>query len=468
MTVLDSACRSITGRGTLLLAALGIAIATWPAIERAASAEELALKPGDTVCYVGNGLADRMQHDGYLETLIQSYFPKHQLVFRNLGYTGDEVTLRLRSKGFGSPDEHLTRCRATVVFAFFGYNESFQGKEGLDKFIKDLADFVQHTQGQKYDGKTPCRVVLFSPIAHEDLGDPNLPDGSVNNRRLEMYTNAMRELASVLDVPFVDLFHPTLERYAADPKPLTINGVHLNEHGNRFVAQVIGRALFPERPPMNDAGWKVREPLRQAVLDKNFHWFQRYRTVDGYSIYGGRADLKFYNGQTNRVVMDREMEVLDVMTANRDRAIWAVAQGRSPTVDDSNTPPFLKVITNKPGPLPGGKYPFLGGEEAIEKMTVAEGMKVQLFASEEMFPELVNPVQMAFDTRGRMWVAVWPTYPHWKPKTPMNDKILIFEDTDGDGRADKCTTFADGLHVPTGLEFYNGGVLVGQVPDLMF
>ncbi len=468
MTVLDSACRWVTRTGTLLLAALGIASATWPAIDRAANAAELALKPGDTVCYVGNGLADRMQHDGYLETLIQSYFPKHQLVFRNLGYTGDEVTLRLRSKGFGSPDEHLTRCRATVVFAFFGYNESFQGKEGLDKFIKDLADFVQHTQGQKYDGKTPCRVVLFSPIAHEDLGDPNLPDGSANNRRLEMYTSAMRELASVLDVPFVDLFHPTLERYAADPKPLTINGVHLNEHGNRFVAQVIGRALFPERPPMNDAGWKVREPLRQAVLDKNFHWFQRYRTVDGYSIYGGRADLKFYNGQTNRVVMDREMEVLDVMTANRDRAIWAVAQGQSPKVDDSNTPPFLKVITNKPGPLPGGKYPFLGGEEAIEKMTVAEGMKVQLFASEEMFPELVNPVQMAFDTRGRMWVAVWPTYPHWKPKTPMNDKILIFEDTDGDGRADKCTTFADGLHVPTGLEFYNGGVLVGQVPDLMF
>ncbi len=433
-----------------------------------AGAAQFELKPGDHICYVGNGLADRMQHDGYLETLIHSRFPKHQLVFRNLGYTGDEVTLRLRSKGFGSPDEHLTRCQATVVFAFFGYNESFQGKAGLDKFIKDLADFVRHTQSQKYDGKTAARVVLFSPIAHENLHDPNLPDGKANNTRLEMYTQAMGELAKVLDVPFVDLFHPTLKQYEVDPQPLTINGVHLNARGNRFLAETIVQSLFPGKPRLTDAGWEYWEPVRKLVTWKNLHWFNRYRTVDGYSIYGGRADLKFYNGQTNRVVMDREMEILDVMTANRDRAIWQAAQRKQWTVDDRNTPPFLEVITNKPGPLPGGKYPFLGGEEAIEKMTVAEGMKVQLFASEEMFPELVNPVQMAFDPKGRLWVAVWPTYPHWKPKTPMNDKILIFEDTNGDGRADKRIVFADGLHVPTGLEFYNGGVLVGQVPDLMF
>ena len=71
-------------------------------------------------------------------------------------------------------------------------------------------------------------------------------------------------------------------------------------------------------------------------------------------------------------------------------------------------------------------------------MTVAKGMKVNLFASEKEFPELAKPVQMAFDTKGRLWVAVWPSYPHWKPKEEMNDKILIFEDTKGDrqGRQD--------------------------------
>ena len=79
------------------------------------------------------------------------------------------------------------------------------------------------------------------------------------------------------------------------------------------------------------------------------------------------------------------------------------------------------------------------------KLTVAKGHERSiLFASEEKFPELVNPVQMAFDTKGRLWVPrLAGSYPHWKPKDEMNDKLLILEDTDGDGVADKCTTFAD-------------------------
>ncbi|MFO0951948.1 MAG: PVC-type heme-binding CxxCH protein [Isosphaeraceae bacterium] len=204
------------------------------------------------------------------------------------------------------------------------------------------------------------------------------------------------------------------------------------------------------------------------MLDKSFYWFNRYRTVDGYSIYGGRADLRFTDGQTNRVVAEREMEVLDVMTANRDRRVWAVAKGGDLKVDDGNTPPFIPVITNKPGAGPNGEHVFLSGEEAIGKMTVAKGLKVNLFASEKEFPELSKPVQMAFDPQGRMWVAAWPTYPHWKPKEEMDDKLLVFEDTNGDGKADRMTVFADRLHCPTGFELWNGGVIVAQAPDLMF
>src|SRR5262249_46567544 len=260
-------------------------------------------------------------------------------------------------------------------------------------------------------------------------------------------------------------FRATRTYYGESNQPLTINGVHLNEAGNKLLAQIIDRALFGGGPVRETADL---EKLRQAVRDKNFYWFNRYRTVDGYSIYGGRADLTFVNGQTNRVVMQREMEVLDVMTANRDQRIWAVAQGKDLKVDDSNTPPFIPVLTNKPGPGPNGTHIYLDGEEAISKMTVAKGMKINLFASEQEFPELCDPVQMAFDARGRLWVAVWPSYPHWKPKDEMNDKILIFEDTKGTGKADKMTVFADRLHCPTGFTFWNGGVLVAQAPDLMF
>ena len=104
----------------------------------------------------------------------------------------------------------------------------------------------------------------------------------------------------------------------------------------------------------------------------------------------------------------------------------------------------------------------------MQKMTVGKGLNVELFASERDFPELVNPVQIAFDTKGRLWVAAWKNYPQWQPTTPMDDKLLILEDTNGDGRADKRTVFAGDLNYPTGFEFYNGGVLVAQAPNLVF
>lgn len=431
------------------------------------SATALDLQPGDHICLIGNTLAERMQHHGWLETLVHSRFPRHELLFRNLGFSGDELKLRLRSASFGTPDEHLARHQADVIWAFFGYNESYGGPAGVQQFKQDLAEFIKQTLAQKYNGTSPPRLVLFSPIAHEDLHDRNLPDGKDNNSRIQLCTVAMADVAAAHGVQFVDLFTPSLELYRTSSEPLTINGVHLNEHGDRLLAAAAEQALFLGGPTIKrDAAALAR--LRQAVLDKNFYWFHRYRTTDGYSIFGGRADLKFVNDQTNRVVMQREMEVLDAMTANRDRRIWAVAQGGDLQVDDANAPPFIEVITNKPGPLPGGKHVFLGGDEAICQMTVAKGMKVNLFASEEMFPELINPVQMSFDTQGRMWVAAWESYPHWKPKEQMNDKLLILEDTNGDGRADKCSTFADQLHNPTGFEFWGGGVLVAMAPYLLF
>ena len=119
--------------GRRLIATLAFLVAVSPL-----QADPLDLKPGDHIGIVGNTLADRMQHDGWLETYFHTRFPKHDLVFRNLGFSGDELTLRLRSAAFGTPDEWLTRTQTDVVFAFFGYNESFAGKVGLDKFKKDL------------------------------------------------------------------------------------------------------------------------------------------------------------------------------------------------------------------------------------------------------------------------------------------------------------------------------------------
>jgi len=112
---------------------------------------------------------------------------------------------------------------------------------------------------------------------------------------------------------------------------------------------------------------------------------------------------------------------------------------------------------------------YLTPEESLQAMTVAEGFEVNLVASEREFPELAKPVQMNFDNRGRLWVSCMPTYPQWRPGDPRpDDRLLIFEDDNGDGKADRCKVFYDQLHCPTGFEFWNGGVLVMSQPRLLW
>ena len=93
------------------------------------------------------------------------------------------------------------------------------------------------------------------------------------------------------------------------------------------------------------------------------------------------------------------------------------------------------------------------------------GYEVNLFASEPMF---ANPIHMVWDSAGRLWVACSWAYPQLKPGQKANDKIIILEDTDQDGKADKSTVFAEGLYLPTGIELANGGCYVAQSPDVFF
>lgn len=104
----------------------------------------------------------------------------------------------------------------------------------------------------------------------------------------------------------------------------------------------------------------------------------------------------------------------------------------------------------------------------LERFKLQDGYKIELFASEKQFPELQKPLAMAFDAKGRLWVTTMPSYPHYLPPNKPNDKILILEDTHGDGKADKCSVFADGLYLPTGIEMGLGGVYVGGQPNLLF
>jgi glucose/arabinose dehydrogenase/azurin len=105
---------------------------------------------------------------------------------------------------------------------------------------------------------------------------------------------------------------------------------------------------------------------------------------------------------------------------------------------------------------------------ALQRIKPAAGYEVNLFASEEQFPELGKPLAMTFDARGRLWVLTSPTYPHLLPGKTPTDKLVILEDANEDGRADKLTVFADNLYVPMGFALGDGGAYVSQQPNLMF
>lgn len=452
----STACRITTALMLLVV------LSALPAMDVCQAAEpELKIRKGDHIAYIGNTLADRMQHHAWLETYIHALFPEHDLTFRNLGYSADEVKRRDRADNFGSPDQWLTKVEADTVFCFFGRNEALNGDAGLERFRKDLADMIAGMLAQKYNGTSAPQLVIFSPIAHENLRSPHLPDGSAQNTSLEKYTAAMQAVCADKGVMFVDLFSPTKSLYATAEKPLTMNGIHLLDHGNKALAEIIISRLFGRNAPEDV------EKLRDAVLDKNLYWFSRYRVVDEYNVFGGRSRLN-WDGVSNADVMGREMEIFDVKTANRDKRIWAVARGGDLEVKDDNLPPEVSVVANQQSKFQRALGEYLDGEEAISRMKIHEGMQVNLFASEAEFPRLINPVQMAVDTDSRVWVSVWPSYPHWNPVEPRRDALLILPDEDRDGKADECIVFADELNSVTGFEFWGGGVLVAAPPEIWF
>jgi len=449
----------------LLLCIATLALITSPT----EAAEPFEFRQDDVVAIFGNGLADRMQHSPWVETVLQSQLKDKNVSFRNMSFSGDMVNRRPRNKGFTNDEEYLQHVAPDVVFIMYGYNESFAGPEGAEKYLDELVKLVEKYRALRNEAGVDARFVLFSPIAYENTGNRNLPDGTHLNANLAAYTEATRRAAAETDSTFVDLYSPTFQLFASSDEQFTLNGIHLNARGYGELANMISKSLLGKPAPPQES----LSEIYSAVEDKNWHWHNRYRATDGNDVWGSRSTLTFVDGQSNADVLKHELKMLDVMTANRDKVIWAAAQGQKIEPDDSNVPPPVKVISNVGGGSKSssaakeGSVDYLTPEESIAQIDVPEGFELNVFASEDMFPDLANPVQMQVDSKGRIWAASWNTYPKWEPLKSMNDSLMIFEDHDGDGVADERKIFAH-VHNPLGFEFWNGGVLVTSGPDLLF
>ncbi|MEO7599927.1 MAG: SGNH/GDSL hydrolase family protein, partial [Opitutus sp.] len=332
---------------SLLVISLGAVVRAAPALPPPATGEHIVM--------IGNSLGERMQYFGHFETLLHLRYPTEKLFIRSMSQSGDTPAYRPRAgretqwafagaekyrpefamhlgKGFyPSDDEWLTLNKADTIYAFFGFNESFDGPSRVQNYADEVAAFVDHTLTQQYNGHSAPRVVLISPIAFEDLSAKrDLPNGVKENANLKLYTEAMRKVATTKGVGFVDLFTPTTAWYAAEKAPLTINGAHLNEEGYRRLAPYLADALYGTRATVSHAS---PELLRQMVNEKNWFWMNDYRVVNGVHVYG-RRHTPFGNKN-----YPEEIEKIRQMTALRDEKLWELAQHSTTdlAVDDSHT-----------------------------------------------------------------------------------------------------------------------------------
>lgn len=446
----------------------------------------LDVNKDDHIVLIGNNLCARMMQFGHFETELHLRYPDYQLFIRNMCDGGNTAGFRPHSGRFSpwafpgaeqfqtelanfsnsqghfeTPDQWLSRLKADIILAFFGYNESFAGAAGLTNFEAELEAFIQHTSIQEYNGTSTPQLVLVSPIAFQDLSDKyDLPNGEKENENLAMYAEAMRKIAVKYQVPFVDVFHPSQEWFATGQQ-LTIDGCQFNDLGYQKFSQLIIDKIFGKKAAPAKAH---RQLVHDAVLEKNWFWHDDYKCPNGVHVFGRRYNPFGPENYPDEIKKKREM------TALRDQAIWKAAQGEK--IDlvaaDAQTHTLPKVPTNyKIGDYGRGTAKYLYDEEAIATLETAPGYQIELFASEKEFPDLANPVQLSFDNKGRLWVAVMPTYPHYRPGDPKpNDKLLILEDTDGDFKADKQTIFVEGLHIPAGFEFAPEGVYISQGTNL--
>ena len=411
----------------------------------------LKLKSGAHIAFIGNTLFDRAQDFGFFETLLYRAFPKHDLTVRTLAWSADEVDLMPRPANFGSLHQHLLAQKTDVIFAAYGFNESFAGVEAIGRFKARLVALLTVLRSRAYNGKTAPQIVLVSPIANEDL--ENVPAGKVNNMRIAAYTEAMQLVAAEQKVGFVDVFSPMLKTLGKERKQsLTFNGVHLLEAGYRLFASELFRGVFHRDPPV------IREPLRAAVIEKNRQFHYRYRPINSFYYVGGRKGP--YGNNDFLPAMRR----FDAMLANRDRRVWAIAKGgKVPAeIDDSNVSPLPKAQRRR------NVNRWMTPADELKAFKIDPRFQVNCFASEEDFPDLACPIQMRWDARGRLWVSCSTTYPHVYPGNAGVDKIIVLEDTDGDGRADKSSVFADDLGIPLSFEFGDGGLYVSEPPHLVF
>ncbi len=202
-------------------------------------------------------------------------------------------------------------------------------------------------------------------------------------------------------------------------------------------------------------------PLHAAMRDlgRDAIWFDYAKEkVDApYDLALKASDLLKKTGAS-----DLKAFILSKLSAERKAAYEAFLAQREPEKREPH--PQVANYEKRPQPLTF-QHPF-SPKGSMERTQVPADCELKLFASE---PDIAKPIAFAWDERGRCWVVETRDYPHGITKNHEGqDGVKICEDTDGDGKADKFTVFADKLNLPTGIVFARKGIIVAAPPQFIY
>jgi lysophospholipase L1-like esterase len=245
------------------------------------AADKFDLREGDRVVLLGNTLIEREQRYGCWETGLTRRYPDRNIIFRNLGWSGDTVFGHARAgfgdvaHGFRQLKEHVLALKPTVIIIGYGLNESFQGEAGLPEFRRGLTILLDTLAPNR------ARIVLLSPQRQEDLGRP-LPDPAEQNRNVRLYADALRHVAVKRGYGFVDLYALLADGTPSrTPAPLTDNGIHFTAYGywrsEAALESGLGRPVTPWRMDVDVKGNTTAEGTKLVGTEGNA---VRFRLTD--------------------------------------------------------------------------------------------------------------------------------------------------------------------------------------------
>ena len=268
--------------------------------------------------------------------------------------------------------------------------------------------------------------------------------------------------------------------FGNDPSPVHEKDMHIGFSGSHFLSSG-GITNAKLTGTLTSVPFTVTQPFASFLVSGGALQDTRVELVQAgtdkvifHSTGQGRAtlqpvvvDLKPYMNQAIFIrIVDNETGISQIPYIPNDK--WAHIN-----FDDFQFYPTRPTFSNelKPAdiiilpPLDPVLHAGLSGTEAANVMTLPKGFTITLAASE---PDVVRPICFTFDPRGRLWVVEGHTYPIPAPEGQGKDRVLIFDDTNGDGTLDKRKVFAEGLNLVSGIEVGMGGVWLGAAPNLLF